>query len=445
MVQVVEFDKGGWGRIGKGFAQGISETLPKEMNRMALSRGLERFNKESQEAEAAGKPFTQSQAFAKIAPFMQDHPELARQFGEIIRSEAKGRGLTKQAQPGSEPSPFPKEQLRKEGAEPEVGLTTAKGVEAALKPAIPRSYEQIISDAGTRYNENRQLYQTPEAAIQAEMQVEQQNQNINQALQAQRQNELVMQQGIKQGLEEKKGLLNALVPGNVYNEIQNKAMNAVKPLEEGGEGLTDSQAIDKYGKEMDSVSRRYDALKTIGNISFSNDPKEVKNNLSSTQREFKKEGDLDNFYKSLQKKDAQGLSNSKASVLAYPLSDEKELNNAVKKLPEISLKEMAKEELAAGGKSLKRVEENIKEKTIKASKELASKLGKNGSPLTVGEYMQSKGYDPSIWRKYLLDNLDKLDLSDWQIRQARENVSWIPNTDDMWLFYMSGLDPLVEQ
>ncbi len=445
MVQVVDFDSGGFGRVGKGFAQGISEALPKELNRMSLSRGLERFNKESEQANLAGKPFSQSEAFAKMAPYMIEHPEIARQFGEIIRSEAKVRGLTKQAQPGKEPSPFPKEEEKKEGAEPKTGLTSREGVESTLKPTIPLTHPQVLVAAGKLQQENPQLYPTAESAIQGVMQSEQQNQAINQALQARRQNELIMQQGIKQGLEEKKSLLNALVPGNVYSEIQNKAMNAVKPVEEGGEGLTDSQAIDKYGKEIDNISRRYDALKTIGNISFSNDPKEVKNNLTSTQKEFKKDGDLDNFYKTLQKRDAQGLSNSKAAVLAYPIADEKPLNNAINSLPKLSIKEMAKEEIAKGGKSFKKIEEDVKKKSLEASKELAAKLGKNGSPLAVGEYLQSKGYEPSIWRKYLLENLEKLDLSDWQIRQARENVSWIPNTDDMWLFYMSGLDPLVEQ
>jgi len=445
MVQVVDFDTGGFGRIGKGFAQGISEALPKELNRMALSRGLERFNTESVAAEASGKPFTQSEAFAKMAPYMIEHPEIARQFGEIIRSEAKGRGLTKQAQPGKEPSPFPKEESKKEGEEPKTGLTTREGLEASRKPAIPRTEKEIMSAAAKRYEENRQLYPTADAAIQAEMQVEQLNQARNVALQGQRQNELMMQQGIKQGLEEKKGLLNALVPGNAYNEIQNKAMNAVKSVEEGGEGLTDSQAIDKYGKEIDSVSRRYDALKTIGNISFSNDPKEVKNNIDSTQKEFKKEGDLDNFYKTLQKGDAQGLSNSKAAVIAYPISDEKQLNNSIKALPEISVKELAKEEIAKGGKSFSKIEQDIKKKSLEASKDLAAKLGKHGSPLAVGEYLQSKGYDASVWRKYVLDNLNKLDLSDWQIRQAKENVSWLPTINDLWIFYRSGLDPLVEQ
>lgn len=450
MVQVVDFDSGGFGRIGKGFAQGISEALPKELNRMSLSRGLERFNKESEAANLAGKPFSQSEAFAKMAPYMIEHPEIARQFGEIIRSEAKGRGLTKQAQPGKEPSPFPKEEAKAENKEPSTGLTSREGVEATLKPTIPRTYPQVVEAAGKLYNDNRQLYPTAESAIQAVMQEEQQNQNINQALQGQRQNELMMQQSIKQGLEQKKNLLNALVPGIVYSDIENKAMNAVKPIEEGGEGLTDTQAIQKYGNEADQISKEYANLGSIGKATIFSDNKDMRSAISSIQKTFEDRGDTDNFYKTLQSPDAQNLSNRGASVFAYPLKNEKPLENAVKSLPKISEMQVAKKQIAKGdlGKgSFAKIKEKIDSKTLKESKRLAPLLGVKGSPLAVGEYLSAKGYNPVVWRDYLREhkNDKDLNLSDWQKRQIDETISPIPNMNDFWLFGLSGLNELLEQ
>jgi hypothetical protein len=252
---------------------------------------------------------------------------------------------------------------------------------------------------------------------------------------------LNVQDRITNDLANQAKALNVEIPANVYSEIEDKAIEAVKPIEDGGKGLTEQEAKKIYGKELDEISRDYRSMDTIGGWALlSKKPSENKSNLRGLRAKFKKRNDLENFADNLISRN--GLSPGKAYYLAYPVSEHKEVNNAIDKLP--SLKE---EVVYQGGQPMRGMgSEERRQKTLEISPKIAELLKKeDASPLAVAEELKARNYDPNIWIDYLRNNKDKLNLSVRQARELDKPISSVPTLDDLWMFMFSGLDKLVEQ
>lgn len=418
MVQELTTIPNMFGRLGKGLA----EQLPKEVERSRLASGLESLSNQPNLS-----PF---QRFTGLVRAAHEYPQVIQSGGELLRQQGINEALTARGSPGTaSANAYQALPQSRQGQVPPSqttpSVTTTAPIQAAINPYIPKSYDQILDRAGQLAHQNPKLYQgDPQKAIDAATLEDQQNQNINTALQGQRQSQQGVQERVEGELNKRITDLNAQVPGNVFNEVRDKALEDVNSGR-----LTEKQAADKYGKELDKISRDYNALRAVGNVDFAlRGPHEVKRELQAIGKRFKERNDQENLADKYISEN--GLSPGKAYYLAYPVSDTKELNNAIKNLPEIR---------RAG--TLK----DPKAETRKIIPQIAKNLGKEASVLSVAEELQSRGYDPSVWLDYVDKNRKQLDLTERQARELGKPRNFFPTLNDNWLFLFSGLDKLVEQ
>ncbi len=425
MVQVLEPKESVFGRIGKGIGQGLSEQLPKEMERGRLAQGLEQLSQQGN--------LTPFERFSKLSSLPGITPQMIQSGSELLRQQGIAEGFRNAGQQGQEDknvNPFTQALAQQEKGEPK-SITTAQPVKATIENYIPRSREQLVSRAGQLYDQNPQLYPNPELAMQAAVQEDQQNQSINAAQQQQRKGQQDVQNNVRQELQNYKEKAGAEIPDNIYNEIENQAIDDVRSGER-----TELEAAKHYRDELDKISRQYKSLETIGNTDFIvRDTKDIKQKLKIVRNGFKERNDLENLADNYISKN--GLSPGKAYYLAYPPSEIKELNNALSKLPEIPRKGPH-----LGGQVDPEVS---REKTLKIAPQLAKALGQEGSPLAVAEVLNSLGYDKSAWIEYLDKNRKKLNLGERQGRELEKPSNVFPTLNDNFLFWSSGLDKLVER
>lgn len=424
-----------FGRIGSGLAQGLSEQIPKEIERARLSQGL-------QALESQGSNLSPFQQFSRLASIPGITPQMIQSGSELLKQGGVRNALTQGVD--SSPPGAPSNQLtpnqqdarnsqfnnaqQTDQSQPSSSITTRTPLEATLNPYIPKTLPQLQNRAGQLLQQSPGLYPNPQDALQAAVQEDAQNQSINQALQGQRSNEQEIQDRLSKELSNRVALLDAKVPGTVTGEILDKATNAVKPKNQGGEGLTEREAAQKYGKQMDEISRDYKAIETVGNWSVLNrSPNENQRTLKSLRDKFKARNDLENLADSYISEN--GLSPGKAYYLAYPVSESKQLNNELSKLRPVH----------------KTPSEDPVYETLQLAPKLAKFIDENASPLAIAEELQSKGYDANTWLEYLTKNKKNLNLRGRQERELDKPKNRFPTMNDLWLFSLSGLEKLVEQ
>lgn len=430
MAQIIE-DKGSIaGRIGRGFGKGLADQVPREIERNRLSSGLKNFSKNA-------KNLSPLEQLSEISSVPGVTPQMIQSFGELAKQQAQGDALKSGINSRPDTNRFPSPQQVKSSS-PDSGksITTTDPIRHTIENYIPKSYDQILERAGELYNANTALYkQDPNNAIQAAVQEDSQNQAINTAQQNKRKTQQDVQTRVQTELEKQAKNANVQIPDNVYSDIEDRAIQSVNSGE-----MTELEAGKHYKKELDKISRDYKALETIGDYSIlSRKPSENKAALQSIRKGFKERNDLENLADSYISRN--GLSPSKAYYLAYPVSDVKDLNNAISKLPELQSEASFRK-----GFPERDIDPELQtKKTLDIAKKIAPLLGKEGSLLSVAEELKSRGYDPNIWMDYVDKNRKNLGLTERQARELDKPRSFFPSMNDMWMFYFSGLDKLVEQ
>lgn len=406
------------GRVGAGLGKGLAEALPKEVQQYRLQQGLKQFAE-----QAPG--MNPLQAFAQAAGIPGVTPQMIQALPEIVKQQQYAREFSNKA--NEAPPAFPSQPNLTETIENQ-GLTTRRPVEETLNPPIPRSYPEILSAASQNYNANPQFYKNdPQNAIAEQEKIEAFNQERNKAFQNKRLLEQGVQSNVKSSLANRAKTYNVQIPGNVYQDIENEALRSVLPKDQGGEGYTEEQSANVYGKILDEVSREYQSLKDLGNWSIlTQSPKEINRTLTSLQKDFKSRNDQRNMADLLIGQN--GFSPGKAYNLAFPISDYKELNAEMSKLPKLSEPLSFKKGYAEIPKSLK----DPVQATNSIVQKLAENLG-NGSPLSVAYELDRLGYDAGIWLRYLDNNKEKYDLTKRQSDELKRTRGVIRNLNDQWI------------
>ncbi len=414
------------GRLGEGLGKGLAESIPKEVNQYRLSQGLQNF------AKNAGN-LSPLEAATQLFSIPGVTPQMVQSLPELLKQQQLGQSLNQQQVPPEFPT-LPDEMNR----QPSSGLTTREGIEAQRKGYIRPTPQQIDARAAELYKSNPARFKSnPELAIQYAQNEAANEQAINQDLQQRRAGEKGLQRDVESTLQNQSTLLNAKVPGDVFSKIREKAVKSILPENEGGEGLTDEEAKLKYGNELDEASRQYNALDAVGDWTLPvQKPSEILRNLKSIREQFKSRDDLRNFADSLTAKN--GLSPSKSYLLTYPTSDLPELNKTIGKLPDVNPKTSVKKGFLETKESDYNPDAILKQMMPKLLKDMSN----TGSPLSVAEELQSKGYNPDIWLDYLNDNRSK--LTGEQADQLNKPRSWFPNMNDIWLFKFTNQDKFVE-
>ncbi len=421
-----------FGRIGKAFGEGLSDQIPKEMEHQRLSSGLQKL------ADLADQgKLSPAQFLAKASGTYGATPQIVQSFGDLARQQAYNNAQSKEM---AETQYKPNVNTKVAGAEGEQSkgatqsITTTAPVEATTKPPIPPTFEERHNNAVKNFNADRAKYNNDfQNAMGEQNQIVQAQQERNVALQNQRKGEQDVQKTVRGELQEIAKRANVEIPDDIYNGIENKALDDVKSGKK-----SELEAAKDAREEMNEISKQYQSLKTVGSTDhILKSAAATKTTLKNIREGFKKRGDLENLALGYIKDN--NLSPGKAYYLAFDPSEDKELNNALFKLPEM------KPPITYKRGFVEKDPDFIKQKTMEAAPELAKALGKEGSPLAVGEVLNSLGYDREAWIEYLSNNRKKLDLSERQGRELSTPLNTFPTLNDNFLFWTSGLEKLVEK
>lgn len=404
-----------WARAGEGFGKGLAEQLPQEMSRGRLAKGLQNFA----ETSKGKSPMEQ---FAQLAGIPGITPQMMQTFGDIARSQAQA-GAAGAAFPEdterAPPSPYEEMAPKGMSTSETPSVTTQQPIEETLNPYIPMTQQEKYKRAADVYNNNPALFKHEfENALNFVEQEDAKAHTRSQEIQSKRQKEQDVLNKVKADLQEKFDRLGAkeYVPTNVYEELENKAIEAVKSGR-----MTEHQAGKEFGKELERIDRDYASLDGLGNWFFSfGNPKNTQGNINALRENFAKRGDLRNFADSLIAKN--GLSPEMAYSQAYPVQNDANVMGALRDVKPI-YKFKAKEA-----------------ETSKIVEKIAKRMGKNSSPLAIGMYLRRKGYDPSVFYEYLNNNRDELGLTEVQVNQLGKPQPHFPNKNDLWLMSQMGME-----
>lgn len=420
-----------WGSVGKGFARGLSEQVPKEIERSRLSSGLKQF-----EQDSAG--LNPMQQLARISTIPGVTPQMIQSFGELAKQQARGQALDQQKGPATFPMPQAVPGAQPQGKE-SPSITQEEPLKQIQEGYIPPTQDEVIADAGRRYNENPALYgHDPQRAIDAAETSAIREQSRQEAFQKKHENLTKLQDNVVKRLGGHAKDLNVQVPANVYSTIEDKAIQATKPKKLdangkniGGEGLTEQQAMKKYGAELDDVSREYSKINEIGNWGITGRPaKETLRSLKALQEDFEKREDTENLAAKLISDNK--FSPKMAYAVAQPVYRVPEASRYIKELPRLERSPFL-------GYN---VDPTISvPKTMEIAPALAKMLKSNDklSPLAVAYEIEKLGYDPQTWLQYVTDNQEDLNLRGNQGKQLKTPNNLMGTLNDWWLESWSGL------
>jgi hypothetical protein len=427
MVQIIEQGGDLFGRIGKGLGQGLSEQIPKEVERYRLSSGLKNLEKESAN-------LTPLQQLTRLSSIPGITPQMVQSFGDLAKQQAFSKIFqdqqVSQAQQPREYIPKSEDFTSASPSEAPRSATTKEGVQATLQPFVPPPYQQLVKEAGEIMNKNPGI--SFDSALGAVQNKYNQEQAISDAMIRKRQLEQDVQSKAEAELSNEIKTLGTNLPGDVLSKIQNKAIEAVRSGK-----MTEKEASKAFGEEAQDIDRQYQDINALGGV-LSQDPKELQTTLKSLSNKFYERGDSRNLAQLLI---AQGFSPPLAYAQAMPVSRNKALN---KELSSISKFKGAPRRISspmdiplAGRDIINQREKN----SLDVSKKIAPLLGKDASPMSVSYELEKKGYDPDIWRNYLIDNQQDLDLTVKQVDELSKSRGIFQGAiNNLWIKSFSGIE-----
>lgn len=421
-----------FGRLGSGIGQGLAEQIPKEIERSRFSSGLENLSKQ--------KGLTPQEFFTKglAIPGAMDRPSVVQALADLSRQQTMSNLFSEKEARGKLYAPSAQDfSGQQEFQENYPSVTTEEGVNATIKPFIPPTFEKQVQESrdlmkknpGLDFNTALQSIQNKYAQEEKINQAQINKRNLEQDVQTRTENEL------KNEISTLVGGDSSSIPGEIISNLQNEAIDAVRTGK-----MTEKQAAKHFGKKGQEIDRQYTDAKALGDYTllFKN-PKEVSSTIDGLQKKFAARGDQKNLAKTLVSE--SGFSPPYAYSRAYPIKDIPKLNEEINSLP--SLKPKVHYVPGAGGfAGVSGVPKKEKtEKTLEAVKKIAPllKREKGISPLSVYYALEEKGYDPEVWKKYLLDNQDDLDLSLSQLDELTKSrgsfQGWL---NDTWIKVFGG-------
>lgn len=424
-----------FGRLGSGIGQGLAETMPKEIERGRLASGLQQFEQDASN-------LSPMQQLARISTIPGITPQMIQSFGDLARQQAKGNALL-QANSQNQPQPkvgasFSGESLQqgKEiGKSP--SITQALPIEKIQEGYIPPSLADKEAFAAYLFNQNPARFgYDPDKARQASDEHYMLQEKQNEAYLKKHGELTKLQDNVVNRLNNQADKLSVQIPPNTFSNIESKAINAVKPRSEGGEGLTEEQAMRKYGKELDNISRDYDSIRKITGAAIAQDPQGAARTIDSLQQKFAERGDSENF--ALKLEGDLNLSPMMAHSIAKPIKRDPAINSYIKNLPDLTPAQGAKLPVGLPGISSK-IAPITARKTREISPKLAELMKKeDASPLSISRALKQKGYDPSAWLDYVTENRKELNLTEEQGRELDKPQPLITGLKDLWFSIWLG-------
>lgn len=409
-----------FGRLGTGIGKGLSEQVPKEIERSRLASGLEKLGNQ--------QGLTPFQQFSKLSSIPGITPQMIQSGSDLLRQQAQGQALkdfqTEQNQPQS--NPFNKNLGAAQSSSNVPSITQEKPLEQIQEGYIPPTKEQEFARAGQLYNANpAQFANNPQKALDFVSEETQRNNDINKAYQQKHQNLSGIQDNVVKRLQDQSTRLNTKVPAELYSKIEDEAIQATKSKKEGGKGLTEQQAMKEYGDKLNDASRDFAKIDEIGNWSIiGRSPASSLRSYNELQKKMENIGQTDNFAKQMISKNK--LSPQIAYAIAEPVKRVPGLSNSISQLPRIDFPISY---------------QSVADETRSISPKLAEYVKNNerASPLAIAYELGKMGYSPDAWLKYLTDH-PELNLRQRQSEQASTPINILRTVNDIWLSSFTGLE-----
>lgn len=407
-----------FGRLGQGLSQGLVDTVPKEVERYRMGQHLQNLGNQ--------QDLTPFQRFSGLLTTPGMTPQGIQSGERLLSNEARAKAFNQASQPIEAPPPMPP--MEKRGGGNGKSPTTEKPsvFQKVQEGYSSPSLEEREQEATQEYHKNPARYGNDfqNALDRTNSKYAQEEKNYENAV---KQHGIFtkLQDSIKGRLSRQKELLKAdNIDADAYKSIENKSIKAVLPVSEGGLGMTEQQAIDKYGDELKVLAREAKQLDSIddSNILFDR-PSEINRNISSAQKSAKSRLDenptvLQDFANKLI---AKNLSPIEAYSKAMPVSDYPKVNAIVKALPD-----QWKRQYTPTGE-------------MDAIEKLAPLLASTGaSVLSIAKEFEGKGYNPSKWLKYVSDNQETLNLNAIQKDELQTRNPAFRSLNDWWLDTFTG-------
>ena len=414
-----------FGRVAQGFAEGFGPQLTKEMEHKRLNQGLRELAEEADKGNLSPAQF-----LAKASGTYGATPQMVQSFGELARQQGISQGFKKSASPEAGIPQNSRNNASPENKADESSITKKEPIRATIENYIPRTLQQLQSRAGQLQTESPGIYPTADAAFQGAVQEDRQNQAINQAQQNARNLQKDVQDTTRNEFAREKALLGIdNVPGDVLSKLEKEAVAEVRDGK-----LSEADAGKKIGQKAKKISNQYADLKSLGGLGVVSQSVENTNNqLENLQKRFDERDDLKNMAQKLISDG--GYSNELAYASSYPVHMDKGLNGEMKNIPDFKA-------ISKNIRSAVESHEYKKAKSLELAEKLAPylKKNKNVSMHSIGYELRKKDYDPDIWKQYVTDHQDELNLSSDQLDELNRSPSqrWTP-LNDFWLRNYTGI------
>ncbi len=387
MVQVIDTGGSVAGRIGKGFGKGLSEQIPKEVERHRLSSGLESLSNTKET-----NPLKQLASLYAI-PGVRENPEIANQAFNYLRqqvaiNEAKGQ------QPEQVPGVAGPQQDEVKSNLPASSQPKSVPRLQSTPEAIRQGGLSYIARFPTRYRsleEGEAQYQKDVANQQGQIAfVNDRFKNVGATL-------------LQQMGEDK---FNNVM-GELQREFEKRAEDAVLSGK-----MSETEAADKYSKQMLDFAKARDAQQTMGpdrwRALFGGQPQKA---IKAAQKAYE-EADMPEAFRN-DLISYQKLSYHRASEVAFPLDKSEE--EYFKKLP---------------------VSKGVFDKNEEVFEKTFDRLKDTDSLQNFALQLSKKGYSPQDFLTYALDH--EKNLTPIQVRELQHIGSFQPSLSDILYYTLIG-------
>jgi hypothetical protein len=456
MVQVVNAQGGIAGRLGKGFGKGLSEQLPKEIERTRLSHGLQQLGQNAenltplqQYAAIAGLPgitpahlqalpeilkqqnvrsaFTKGLKGSESAQPNESPKEARRTLKDIQFAQDERKGITPELKKGERVSDFLNEE---EKANANATTPNRNPLSPELVPRNPWTPDKRNEEIGKLFEqipgltlpEARELAAENEQRELAQPKIEREKDAFYEGVRQKADQEFDRQLEIK--LQKKGAETFADLPGEMQLNLKRGMVNDLikdPSLSKGGEEL-EKRTIDRVANKWTEIglnnAKAYTALKTLAGSSYlDNSPSTFLQKLRSLQVPYAKAGNKESF------KDAMisdfDFSPQRASQLAYPPSSKalSEYEGNIKRSPAIG--------------------ERFREISRKRAKDIQNIITSEDSLLSIARSIKDKDpyFDETSFFDQLREDRENLSLTPRQERELGQSESrFLPKWHDIWYF-----------
>jgi hypothetical protein len=392
-----------FGRIGTNLGKGLAEQLPKEVERGRLSAALKDVGERKNQT-----PFQQ---FTGLASLASEYPQIVQSGSELLKQKGMLQGA-RDRQPTNQPEQPKQSQFdavrsnqNRPANEPRPGFVGAENTKAALRPAIPRSLRELQDRAVALNEESPGLYPDFQTAMTGAQTEDQQRIAQNTAQQGARQTQKGVETDVRKELRGLESAANAKVPDNVFQKVEDEA------LAEIAEGKNELAATKDARDKLEDISRDYSSIDALGDINtvLLNPAKNVRSTLRSLSKKFAKNNDSENFADRLTSR--LGISNEYGHYLAN--EPRQEIDKKVRSL--------------------------IDHNPNSIGKILGPLVQKGDSPLAIMHLLSENGIDNNPFRNHLIENKDKYDLSQSQVRELEKSDKFGQgHLNDAWLKTFGG-------